>query len=322
MAAPGIPHWQNVLLGMLGYRDTPQNELFLTDWAKAEGGSASNNPFNTTQPGFGATGNYNSVGVKNYANPSQGLKATAHTLQNGRYGSILAALKSGNDARAAAAALAASPWGTGALVQKMLGGGGKVPAPLASNPKQAAAQVAAMAPAPDGTAQRNALLGYLSSSLGNYASTGKVGGNPLELIQALQASQAPSPVAPLPTSVKPSKGGRTAPVASGGVPGLTPSKGIVGIPGTSYQANSAIIPDVTSITRKFGVRVNSGYRSPEHNAEVGGAPHSDHLTGNAIDFVGTPQQMRALYQWAQGRFPYVEPWGQAGGNHVHISFIR
>src|SRR6478672_11119686 len=29
--------------------------------------------------------------------------------------------------------------------------------------------------------------------------------------------------------------------------------------------------------------INSGYRSPSHNIEVGGAPHSQHLTGKAAD---------------------------------------
>jgi hypothetical protein len=312
MAAPGIPHWQAALLARLGYKDTPQNELFLTDWSRAEGGGATNNPFNTTQPGFHSTGKYNSVGVQNYGDPNSGLDATVHTLRNGRYGSILAALQQGNNARAAAQALANSPWGTGALVMKMLGGGATPPPPISA--KQGAIGLAAQSPAPDGSSQRNALLGYLSSSLGNYAKTGQAGGNPVELLTTLQAAQAPPALNPF---LGGGKGHTAAPVASNG-----PSHGIVTIPGTSYQANSAILPNVESITKRFGVRVNSAYRSAEHNAKVGGAPHSDHLSGNAIDFVGTPQQMRSLYQWAQGRFPYVEPWGQAGGNHVHISFIR
>lgn len=313
MAAPGIPHWQATLLNMLGYQNTPQNELFLTDWNRAEGGSATNNPFNTTQPGYGTTGNYNSVGVKNYADPMQGLKATAATLENGRYSNILAALKGGKNAKVAAQALANSPWGTGSLVLKMLGG-----TPAQTNKRAAASLMAQQPKGNYGSDQRTALLSYLSSSLGNYATRGEVG-SPTTLLTALQAAQAPSSLDPLPNQ---SQGRRTAPVASGGVPGLAAGKGIVTIPGTSYQANSAILPDVEAITRKFGVRVNSGYRSAAHNAAVGGAPSSDHLKGNAIDFVGSPQQMKSLYQWAQGKFPYIEPWGQAGGNHVHISFIR
>ncbi len=30
-------------------------------------------------------------------------------------------------------------------------------------------------------------------------------------------------------------------------------------------------------------RVSSGYRSPEHNATIGGAPKSNHMTGHAVD---------------------------------------
>src|SRR5256885_414099 len=129
MAVPGIPNWQARLLGMVGAPVTPANVKYLNAWARAEGGSASNNPFNTTQPGFSEAGNYNSVGVKNYSNPQQGLAATAHTLENGHYGNILSALRKGNNAMADAQALAASPWGTGSLVEKVLAGGGPIPAP-------------------------------------------------------------------------------------------------------------------------------------------------------------------------------------------------
>jgi zinc D-Ala-D-Ala carboxypeptidase len=31
------------------------------------------------------------------------------------------------------------------------------------------------------------------------------------------------------------------------------------------------------------LQTNSGYRCPKHNAAVGGAPHSEHLTGEAAD---------------------------------------
>jgi hypothetical protein len=88
------------------------------------------------------------------------------------------------------------------------------------------------------------------------------------------------------------------------------------------QVDQTILPAVLKVAQQFGVKVNSGYRSAQHNAQVGGAENSDHLRGDAVDFVGTPQQMRQLYQWAQGKFAYVEPWSQAGGNHVHISFQR
>jgi hypothetical protein len=94
------------------------------------------------------------------------------------------------------------------------------------------------------------------------------------------------------------------------------------VPGTNIKVDAAVLPSVAQIAQKFGVNVNSGYRDPEHNAAVGGAENSDHLRGDAVDFTGGQAQMKRLYQWAQGKFPYVEPWGQAKGNHVHISFKR
>jgi len=107
------------LLNNLGLPVTAENLRFLAAWAQAEGGGATFNPFNTTQPGGTA---YNKVGVQNYASYQQGLGATVQTLKNGDYGPILAALKQGNSAMAAAQAVAQTPWGTGTLVEKVLGG--------------------------------------------------------------------------------------------------------------------------------------------------------------------------------------------------------
>ena len=104
MAAPGIPNWQAQILKGVGAPVTPANLQFVNAWARAEGGRASNNPFNTTQPAGGAS-SYNSVGVRNYVSPQQGIQATIQTLNNGRYGDILSALRQGTNARAAAQAL-------------------------------------------------------------------------------------------------------------------------------------------------------------------------------------------------------------------------
>lgn len=53
-------------------------------WARAEGGTARFNPWNTTEPWPGATG-YNSAGVKNYPSAYAGVQATVRTLRNGYY---------------------------------------------------------------------------------------------------------------------------------------------------------------------------------------------------------------------------------------------
>lgn len=318
MAQPKLPRWDTALLKAGGFPVTPQNLRFVDAWQQAEGGSAANNPFNTTEPGFGATGDYNQVGVKNYPTPRQGLAATVATLENGRYGSIVDALRQGSSAMAAAQALAASPWGTGSLVEKILGGPAAAPAagaPSGSALARSAAQTAAPAVA---TPSRVSLLGPLSaaSGSGDYTQFFAALGNALRnqgATASLPVSPAPAavgqaaPVQPLPSSSK---------LALAAVPlNLATRKGI----GLDQQ----VLPEAERIAQQFGVKVNSGYRSPAHNAQVGGAQGSDHLTGDAVDFTGSPAAMQALQQWAlRQRFPYVEPWSQTGGSHVHISLRR
>lgn len=79
-------------------------------WQACEGGTAENNPWNTTEPAPGAT-DYNSVGVKNYPDAATGVHATVLTLNNGRYPNIIWALQHA-DPRAFGEAVDSSPWGT------------------------------------------------------------------------------------------------------------------------------------------------------------------------------------------------------------------
>lgn len=135
---------------------------------------------------------------------------------------------------------------------------------------------------------------------------------------SVTGSAPPGPTGATGTPVSPSGGpaGPTGPSGSSGG-----SNALVTIPGTNQKAQSRWINQIGAITRMFGVTVSSGYRTAQHNAEVGGAPNSDHLTGNAVDFVGSQSALQKLQAWA-GRFWYVEPWSQTGGTHVHISFNR
>jgi hypothetical protein len=80
-------------------------------WQAAEGGDATWNPWNTTQPAAGAT-NYNSAGVKNYPNRDTGISATVKTLKNGSYPHILAAFRAGTNGLVVCEAVDKSPWGT------------------------------------------------------------------------------------------------------------------------------------------------------------------------------------------------------------------
>lgn len=122
---------------LLGVPDTAASHTYYQAWAQAEGGAAAYNPFNTTQAAPGST-HYNSFGaggnshVENYASYQSGLAATAQTLKNGLYQPILSALGSGSATpMQLAQAEAQTPWGTGTLIQKVLGGGTNASPPTA-----------------------------------------------------------------------------------------------------------------------------------------------------------------------------------------------
>lgn len=107
-------NWEKDVLTAIGAPITNENISFLDQWQNAEGGSATFNPLNTTQPEPGAS-NYNAVGVKNFVSASQGTQATATTLTNGYYPHIFAALKSGNPFAQISDAIRSelNTWGTG-----------------------------------------------------------------------------------------------------------------------------------------------------------------------------------------------------------------
>ena len=118
----GRSQWAADFLNKIGAPLTQDNIKFMVAWQRAEsgGGGGQFNPLNTTQGGYPGESNLNSVGVKNYQSYADGIDANAKVINNGLYGGILDALRRGNDALGAAAALTSSPWGTGALVQKIL----------------------------------------------------------------------------------------------------------------------------------------------------------------------------------------------------------
>lgn len=123
------PAWEQMLAQAVGAPLTPETRRFFDAWRQAEGGTASFNPFNTTQPAPGAT-SYNSVGVRNYPSLEEGVQATADTLRNGYYRPLLSDLQHGASAVQLARDVAASPWGTGSGVLRVLGAGGAAPAQL------------------------------------------------------------------------------------------------------------------------------------------------------------------------------------------------
>ena len=116
--------WATDFLTQLGMPVTGENLRAITAWEAAEsgGGGGHFNPLNTTQGGFPGETDLNSVGVKNYTSYQDGLAANVKVINNGDYQPILDALKQGNNAMAVAQAIAQTPWGTGAGVERVLGG--------------------------------------------------------------------------------------------------------------------------------------------------------------------------------------------------------
>jgi len=87
----------------------------LVAWQTAEGTTARFNPLATTLKRPGST-DYNTTHVQNYANLSQGLEATRHTLDftpGYGYEHIVSAIIAGAPAHDILLAVAQSGWGTG-----------------------------------------------------------------------------------------------------------------------------------------------------------------------------------------------------------------
>lgn len=120
MSGVGQDYYQAVLEG-IGAPVSPNNLRYMAAWQAAEGGTATNNAFNTTEAASGAT-NYNSVGVKNYPDEQTGIMATVKTLLNGRYNNLVNDMRADADPKKTAGELdELSTWGTGAGVLSRLG---------------------------------------------------------------------------------------------------------------------------------------------------------------------------------------------------------
>jgi hypothetical protein len=115
-------------------------------------------------------------------------------------------------------------------------------------------------------------------------------------------------------------------------PGSTPGPLLPG-GATPGGLSSAARSGLSKIQQLFGgVRVTSGRRSPAENARVGGAPNSDHLSGNALDLVPTEgwtpsgvARLDRIVAWAKrsGLVRWIGWRGVPGhgpGDHLHLSF--
>lgn len=83
--------WAIAILEELGCPRSKVNCYAIAGWIYREGGGGENNPMNTTLAGVGTVGEVNSVGVKDYATPADGVIDTAQTLHG--YPSIVLSLR-------------------------------------------------------------------------------------------------------------------------------------------------------------------------------------------------------------------------------------
>lgn len=103
-SGPGQKAWIVAFLTAIRAPATDANVNSVAAWINHEspwnasppdGALYTNNPLNTTEPGFGSTGTVNAVGVRIYPSITEGLAATQAVITNGRYGDILLWLRSG-----------------------------------------------------------------------------------------------------------------------------------------------------------------------------------------------------------------------------------
>lgn len=234
--------WRTDVLRELGAPVTPNNLRFLNAWQQAEGTRARHNPLATTH-GYPGAGDFNSVGVKNYPSYEAGVYATVRTLQNGRYEPIVEGLRNGRvDPLELGQRVAASPWGTGGGVVRVLGGKSR---PSTTRTPDSPTPPPALPPAVTLTGLANPAIQSVFAT--NNALLGVP--TPPSLFPSLAAAPGQvTPSAPLAPT-----GGANQP-ASGTLPqGLDPAFQ------TALDRLLAAVP---------GLSVNSGYRSVERQRQL------------------------------------------------------
>eukprot|EP01107_Rhizomastix_libera_P007095 TRINITY_DN213_c0_g2_i3.p1 TRINITY_DN213_c0_g2~~TRINITY_DN213_c0_g2_i3.p1 ORF type:complete len:160 (+),score=33.78 TRINITY_DN213_c0_g2_i3:2-481(+) len=104
------------------------------------------------------------------------------------------------------------------------------------------------------------------------------------------------------------------------------ANGLSNNPSAAIKNNLCIVAQKMEIVRTLlgnnPITVNSGYRSPAVNSAVGGASTSQHMQGQAMDFVcpeyGTPRQITDLLQQNVDSLDYDQLLLES--TWVHVSF--
>lgn len=71
------------------------------------------------------------------------------------------------------------------------------------------------------------------------------------------------------------------------------------------------------------IKVNSGYRSSEHNKEIGGAPNSQHCKGEAADIeLGSRSKAenKLLHDYIKVNLPFDQLINERNYSWIHVSY--
>lgn len=100
-----------------------------------------------------------------------------------------------------------------------------------------------------------------------------------------------------------------------------------GLPPAVRENIETLVTEVLDPARqRYGgpVLVNSGYRCPKHNAEVGGVPNSQHMRGEAADIRCDDNERLAKIIEMNGRYDQLIRYMGPGGKirFIHVSWKR
>ena len=66
------------------------------------------------------------------------------------------------------------------------------------------------------------------------------------------------------------------------------------------------------------IQILSGYRCESHNRACGGAKHSQHMLGNAVDIKTTKMGPHDFYDWLEDNFVIPGHGKYKGFNHIDV----
>ena len=92
------------------------------------------------------------------------------------------------------------------------------------------------------------------------------------------------------------------------------------------KKNMAVLVEkvLDPLREKIGaIRINSGYRTPAYNKQIGGSPTSQHITGQAADIFPINKDIDDVFSMIIREFKYdqvILERNNAGAKWIHISY--